>query len=91
MLVTWRHEHKTTVVIIDNLSLDPSRKRIRAGENLLEVGADSEYHVAIKSSSAGDVQSGKISISAQKGVRLSLDVELGESFNGAMKVVAHEV
>jgi len=57
----------------------------------LEVGADSEYHIAIKGASAGEVHAGKVRISAQKGVRLSLDIELGESFEGAMKVVAHEV
>jgi len=59
--------------------------------SLFESGADSEYLVGVKTSSAGQVEKGKIQIKAQKGIRQILEVELGENFEGAIKVVTHEI
>jgi len=59
--------------------------------NLFEVGADSDYLIGIKTSSAGEVKGGKVTMAVEKGVRQSLEIELGENFEGALKVVAHEV
>jgi hypothetical protein len=59
--------------------------------SLFEVGADSEYQVGIKASTLGEVKNGKVSVKTQKGIRQSIDVDLSEDFEGALKVVAHEV
>lgn len=58
---------------------------------LFEVGADSDYMVEVKQTSIGSVVNGKVTLQVQKGVRLSIDVTLGENFAGAIKVVTHEV
>lgn len=59
--------------------------------SLFEVGADSEYLVAITSGSSGKLSNGKLGVAVKKGVRQSFDVELSEGFEGALKVVAHEI
>ena len=58
---------------------------------MFEVGADSDYSIAVVSASAGHIANGKLLVAAQKGIRQSIDVDLIENFEGAMKVVAHEV
>lgn len=59
--------------------------------SLYEAGADAEYEIAIKESSAGEVVNGKLKIVGKKGQRQSFDVVLGEKFDGALKVMAHEI
>ena len=58
---------------------------------LFEVGADSDYTVAVSGVSTGHLQNGRIRIGATKGIRQSIEVELSEDFEGALKVVAHEI
>ncbi|QKO21976.1 hypothetical protein [Rhodoferax sp. BAB1] len=58
---------------------------------LLEVGADSDYHIAVKTSSLGEVADGKITIDVKPKERIDFEVTLSEAFNGAIKVLAHEV
>lgn len=59
--------------------------------SLYETGADSEYLIDIRNSSLGKVSNGKIEIEAKKGERITLDVEISERFEGALKVIAHEI
>ena len=59
--------------------------------SLAEVGADSEYPLNINKSTTGVVRNGKIIIEAKKGVRNSMEIELSEHFDGALKVLAHEI
>ena len=59
--------------------------------SLFEVGADSDYPVMAKATSTGHLKDGRIEMMASKGVRQILEVELAEDFEGAIKVVAHEV
>ena len=47
--------------------------------------------MAITSGSFGKLINGKLEVAVKKGVRQSLDVELSEGFEGALKVVAHEI
>ena len=58
---------------------------------LREAGADSDYPLAVKSSQNGAVKDGGVELKVKAGQRVLLDVELAESFTGAVKVVAHEV
>ncbi|MCC2963463.1 hypothetical protein LK540_23780 [Massilia sp. IC2-278] len=59
--------------------------------SLFEVGADSDYQIAIEKSSAGKIHSGKLEVDVEKGNRQSLDIQFTEDFDGALKVVAHEI
>lgn len=59
--------------------------------SLFEVGADSDYLVNISNASEGSVLHGKLKLATQEGVRQSVEIELGENFDGALKVVAHEI
>lgn len=59
--------------------------------SVYEVGADSDYFISINKASEGQLVAEKVIITVQKGIRQSFDVELSENFEGALKVVAHEV
>lgn len=61
--------------------------------NLLvkEAGADVDYDVGIKASSSGTLQNGGVVLDVVSGNRVSINVELDQSFSGALKVIAHEV
>jgi len=79
--------------------LTPATRRIgftssRSGKvriALFEVGADSDYPLNVKKSSVGEIFNGKILLDLIKNSRFIIDVELGEEFSGALKVVAHEI
>lgn len=58
---------------------------------LFEVGADSDYAIAVNSASIGELHAGRLQLKVAKGVRQSIDVILSEEFEGALKVVAHEI
>lgn len=58
---------------------------------LREAGADSDYPLAVKSTQNGTIKNGGVELKVKAGQRVLLDVELAESFTGAVKVVAHEV
>lgn len=59
--------------------------------SFLEAGADSDYDLAIASSSKGEVLNGKVLLNVDANKRVNLLVDLAESFSGALKVVAHEI
>ena len=58
---------------------------------LREAGADSDYPLSIKSAQSGSIKNGCVELKVKAGHRVLLDVELAESFTGAVKVVAHEI
>lgn len=58
---------------------------------LREAGADSDYPLAIKSTQSGSIKDACVELKVKAGQRVLLDVELAESFTGAVKVIAHEV
>jgi len=58
---------------------------------LREAGADSDYPLSIKSAQSGSIKNGCVVLKVKAGHRVLLDVELAESFTGAVKVVAHEI
>ena len=59
--------------------------------SLFEAGADSEYPISIKMTSPGVVKDGKIMIKAEKDSRISLEVELCDTFEGALKISSYEI
>jgi len=59
--------------------------------SLLEAGADSDYELAIKEASIGEIRQGRLIIEVEKGSRVMIDVGFRGVFDGALKVVAHEV
>lgn len=59
--------------------------------SLFEVGADSDYQVAIKSGNKGVIKNGKLQIKVAKNQRESIDLVLTDGFTGAIKVVGHEI
>lgn len=90
------------VVDIKNIRAIPTSKTSRniaftptkSGQislSILEAGADSDYDLAIISSSTGNILSGKVLLNVEANKRVNLSVDLEESFSGALKVVAHEI
>jgi hypothetical protein len=59
--------------------------------SLFEAGADSDYPVDIKMTSVGIVKDGKIIINAEKDTRISLETELCNTFEGALKIMSYEI
>ena len=49
------------------------------------------YPLAIKSTQSGSIKDACVELKVKAGQRVLLDVELAESFTGAVKVIAHEV
>lgn len=58
---------------------------------IYEAGADVDYPVEIKSTSEGAVHKGSLEIDCVAEHRMTVLLELRESFNGAIKVVANEI
>jgi len=58
---------------------------------LKEAGADSDYPLAVRASNQGEVFDGKVRLDVKAGERVVIEVELSESFTGAVKVGAHEI
>lgn len=58
---------------------------------LREAGADSDYPLAITSTQNGAIKDDGVELKVVAGQRVILNVELAESFTGAVKVVAHEI
>lgn len=58
---------------------------------LFEAGADSDYMVAIKSGSCGTVTNGRLRLPVKANTRQVIELTLDEDFDGALKVVAHEL
>lgn len=80
--------------------LGPTRRRVAFTPNetgvlvveLQDSGTDTNYALAVAASSAGDIVAGRISgVEAQAGVRMMLDVELADAFEGTLRVVANAV
>jgi hypothetical protein len=59
--------------------------------SLYEAGADSDYELPIKEATVGDIKNGKLILEVEKGSRIMVDVGFKLSFDGALKVVAHEI
>jgi hypothetical protein len=59
--------------------------------SLYEFGADAEYPIQIESSSVGKPVGGGIEMVVEKNSRVAADIKLKEDYEGAVKVVAHEV
>jgi hypothetical protein len=59
--------------------------------SLYEAGADSDYELPIKEATTGEIKSGKLILEVEKGNRIMIDVGFKAAFDGALKVVAHEV
>lgn len=58
---------------------------------ILEAGADSDYGVGIAASNQGVVKDGRVVVDVKANNRLTLNISLNDQFDGALKVVAHEV
>lgn len=58
---------------------------------LREAGADSDYPLPITSTQNGAIKDDGVELKVVAGQRVILNVELAESFTGAVKVVAHEI
>ncbi len=59
--------------------------------SVFEAGADSDYPLMLTDCSIGEIKAGRLQIDIQRGERLSIDVSFKSAFDGALKVVAHEV
>jgi len=59
--------------------------------SLYEAGADSDYDIAIKECDRGEIKNGRVILEVEAGVRTALEIVLKSSFEGALKVVAHEI
>lgn len=59
--------------------------------SLYEAGADSDYELLIKEASIGEIKSGRLILEVEKGNRVMVDVVFKSVFDGALKVMAHEV
>jgi hypothetical protein len=59
--------------------------------SLYEAGADSDYELPIKEATVGEIKNGKLIVEVEKGERVMVDVGFKTAFNGALKVVAHEI
>jgi hypothetical protein len=59
--------------------------------SLYAAGADSDYELLIKEASTGEIKSGRLILEVEKGNRVMVDVVFKSVFDGALKVMAHEV
>lgn len=81
-------------IVVNNKTRRISFTPTKTGQisiGVFEAGADSDYEVPVISTDMGSVTKGKVILEAVKNNRLTLSVELNESFSGALKVVAHEI
>lgn len=58
---------------------------------ILEAGADADYPVCIISADQGSISNGDLMLDCKADTKTTVLVELGDSFNGAIKVVANEI
>ena len=78
---------------------DPSARRIsftpqktgRISLHVLEAGADADYAVGIRLADRGTVDRGMLIMDVASGTRETVEITLDQAFDGALKVVAHEV
>lgn len=59
--------------------------------SLYEAGADSDYELLIKEATTGEIKNGRLILEVEKGNRVMVDVGFKSAFDGALKVMAHEV
>jgi hypothetical protein len=59
--------------------------------SVYEAGADSDYELPIKEATAGEIKNGKLILEVERGGRVMVDIVFKSAFDGALKVVAHEV
>jgi hypothetical protein len=59
--------------------------------SLYEAGADSDYELPIKEATTGEIKNGRLILEVEKGNRIMVDVGFKSAFDGALKVMAHEV
>lgn len=59
--------------------------------SLYEAGADSDYELSIKEATIGEIKNGRLILDVEKGNRVTVDVGFKSAFDGALKVMAHEV
>lgn len=72
------------------ISFTPTKSgKIAVG--IMEAGADSDYDLAITTTSIGTISHGRILVDAVKNNRVTLTIGFNEDFNGALKVLAHEI
>jgi hypothetical protein len=59
---------------------------------IYEAGADTDRRLDVLRSTIGKIRKGMVrDLDVKRGIRASIDIELDGDFEGAMKVVAHEV
>jgi hypothetical protein len=58
---------------------------------VFEAGADSDYPLAVRECSVGEIKAGRVLLDVERGERISVDIAFRSAFDGALKVVAHEV
>lgn len=56
-----------------------------------QVGADADFNISIKESTAGAIENGTLKMDVKNGERKSIIVEFDNEFSGAIKVVAYEI
>jgi hypothetical protein len=59
--------------------------------SLYEAGADSDYELPVKEASIGEIKNGRLILEVEKNNRIMVNVVFKSAFNGALKVMAHEV
>lgn len=67
------------------------QKTGRISLQVLEAGADADYAVGIQGADEGTVRRGALMMDVVLGTRKTVEVTLDQAFDGALKVVAHEV
>lgn len=59
--------------------------------SLMEAGADNDYNTVIVNTDLGELKDGSVIVNVIEGERITLNIDLYENFNGALKVVANEI
>ena len=59
--------------------------------SLYEAGADSDYELAIKEASTGEIKNGRLILEVEKSNRVMIEIGFKSVFDGALKVMAHEI
>jgi len=58
---------------------------------VLQVGADAEYEVAVHKTSVGLLKTSGVALEVVSGKRVEVEIDLNQSYLGALKVVAYEI
>ena len=88
-----------TLINVRAITLDAKSRRIsftpkHTGEIALQIkaaGADSDYNIKVIKSSRGVLNNNIIQFKTIEDERLSVEIEMNQVFNGALKVLAYEI